>query len=79
MQTINPLPSPSVVNDMETCHLMPRVIHFAITYRWPIIAVLGLYLIIVFYLACRRKVGWIWFVFPALATLLFVLALFYSS
>ena len=78
MQTISPLPSQNVVNDMEACHLMPRVIHFAIIYRWPIITVLALYLVIVFYLACRRKASWAWFIFPALATLLFVLALFYS-
>ena len=78
MQTVSPMPSQNVVNDMEMCHLMPRFVHFAIIYRWPILAVLSLYLITVLYLACRRKIGWIWFVFPALVTLLFVLALFYS-
>ena len=78
MQTVSSMPSQNVVNDMETCHLMPYVVHFAIVYRWPILFVASLYLAIVFYLACRRKVGWVWFVFPALATLLFVFALFYS-
>ena len=78
MQILSPLPSQNVANDMETCHLMPYVVHFAIVHRWSILFVVGLYLAIAFYLACRRKVSWVWFVFPALTMLLFVLALFYS-
>ena len=75
MQT-EPVLSQAATKNVETCRITPHIANFLSTYHWAVIIVLGIYLLITLYLALRKKIGWVWFIFPALSVALFLLSLY---